>query len=112
MTVNRGSHARRRTRWVAASATAIGLGCGVITGIGSASADTTPDTGGNVETDPDSPPEGDIEVRNIATKAKWGRAIQQIDRHNVGVSASTTTRTVRTPKTVINLTKVTIKGNA
>ena len=112
MTAIRGLPARRLIRWVAACATAVGLGCGVITGIGSASADTTPDTGANIETDPESPPEGNTEVHNIAIKAKWDRAIQQIKIHNPGVSASTTTRTVRTKKTEINLTKVTIKSSA
>jgi hypothetical protein len=89
-------------RWVAACAVAAGLGTGIVTGSGVAVADTD----GIVSSDP-----GSTEARNIAAKAQWNRAIQQIDRHNVGISASTTTKTVQTPKTQIKLTVVTMKGN-
>jgi hypothetical protein len=97
-----------RMRWLAACAVAATLAAGILTPTAVASADTATEPDGN------SNPQGESETesRTIARKAQWNRAIQQIDKHNVSVSAGTTTRTVTTPKTKINLTRVVIKGNA
>jgi hypothetical protein len=93
-------------RWLAAGAIAAGLAVGIVASTAVASADT-----GNVP-DGDTQGESETPTRDIARKAQWNRAIQQIDKHNVGIAAGTTTRKVTTKKVTINLTRVSMKGSA
>jgi hypothetical protein len=90
---------------------AASLGIGIVTAA-AASADTETVSGGFASSEEPPTPDPTPEVRTIARKAQWNRAVQQIKIHNPGISASTTTKTVRTPKTTINLTIVKMKGNA
>jgi hypothetical protein len=108
------NHTARGLRHIAVTAIAAGaiaIGAGVATLNAVALADVATATNNSVKSEPGSTPgSGATGTLTIAVTAKWNHAAQQISNSNANISSSTTT--VRTPETKINLAQVTSKGNA